>query len=278
VSGWLTVRCGSSPLLLSVPHAGIDIPPEIDGRLTSTWLARKDTDWWVDGLYELAAPIDATIVRTSVSRTVIDVNRDPSGVSLYPGQATTELCPTTTFDGEPLYRDGIVPDAVEIQRRKTLWFEPYHQALSSELARLRTIHDRVVLYDCHSIRSIIPRLFDGILPHFNLGTNGGASCAPELTAAVEEACDATSLSRVTNGRFTGGWITRQYGRPQAGVHAIQLELACRVYLAEPIGRVDETSWPVAFDNAYAAPTAAALSKILQLCVEFAIGTTRGATP
>jgi N-formylglutamate deformylase len=275
VSGWLTVQRGSAPLVLSIPHAGIDVPPDIDGRLTSTWLARKDTDWWVDRLYELAAPIDATLVRTSISRTAIDVNRDPSGASLYPGQATTGLCPTKTFDGEPLYRDGLVPDLAEIAWRTALWFQPYHEALSGELDRLRAVHEQIVLYDCHSIRSIVPRLFDGLLPYFNLGTNDGASCAPELTTAVEAACDATSLSRVTNGRFTGGWITRHYGRPKSGVHAIQMELACRGYLAEPLGPVDQATWPTLFEKAYAEPMAAALSEVLQVCILFAAGTTRG---
>jgi N-formylglutamate deformylase len=273
VSGWLTVQRGSAPLVLSIPHAGIDIPAEIEGRLVSTWLARKDADWWVDRLYALVAPIDATIVRTAISRTAIDVNRDPSGDSLYPGQATTELCPTTTFDGEPLYPNGLTPNAGEIERRTALWFKPYHEALAGELKRLRAVHQRIVLYDCHSIRSRIPRLFEGLLPHFNLGTYNGASCAPELAAEVETACDATSLGRVTNGRFAGGWITRHYGRPQSGVHAIQMELACRGYLAEPIGRVDEANWPARFDEAYAAPMTAALSKVMKACVDFSVGTT-----
>jgi len=265
-------------LVLSIPHAGTEFPPDIEGRLSSRWLARKDADWWIDRLYELAAPIDATIVRTAISRTVVDVNRDPAGTSLYPGQATTELCPTTTFDGEPLYRDRLMPDLAEIARRTTLWFQPYHDALARELARLRVVHERVVLYDCHSIRSFVPRLFDGLLPHFNLGTNNGASCAPELTAAVAATCEATSLSSVVNGRFTGGWITRNYGSPPADVHAIQMELACRSYLAEPIGHVDEETWPAPFDAAYAAPIAAALSKVLQVCTLFAAGKIRGAKP
>jgi N-formylglutamate deformylase len=272
----MTVRRGSSPLVLSIPHAGIDIPTEIEGRLTSTWLARKDTDWRVDRLYEAVAPADATIVRTAISRTVIDVNRDPAGTSLYPGRAITELCPTTTFDGEPLYRGSVLPDPAEIEKRTTLWFRPYHEALSAELARLRAVHDQVVLYDCHSIRSLVPRLFEGLLPHFNIGTNNGKSCASGLTAAVEAACDETSLDRVTNGRFTGGWITRHYGKPQTGVHAIQMELACRSYLDEPIGRVDEANWPVPFDNTYAAPIKAALSVVLKACAQFAKATNSGA--
>ena len=148
---------------------------------------------------------------------MIDVNRDPSGASLYPGQATTELCPTTTFDGEPLYRDGQAPDAAEIEQRKAAWFAPYHAALCRPSSSgCAAMHAQVVLYDAHSIRSAIPRLFEGVLAHFNIGTNGGASCAPELTAAVEAACDATSFSRVTNGRFRGGWITRHHGHPRRG--------------------------------------------------------------
>ena len=276
MSGWLTVRRGSVPLVLSIPHAGTEIPAEMESRLVSPWLGRKDTDWWVDRLYDCANSSGTTIIRTSISRTVIDVNRYPSGASLYPGQATTELCPTTTFDGERLYQSGQEPDAAEIERRKDRWFMPYHEALSVELQRLLDEHGQVVLYDGHSIRSSVPRLFDGILPHFNIGTNDGASCSPELTAAVEAACETTSFTRVTNGRFRGGFITRQYGQPAKGVHAIQMELACRGYLRESVGPVDETNWPPHFDDAHAAPMVAALGAILQACVRFAASTSRGA--
>jgi formiminoglutamase len=269
---WLKIQRGTAPLILSIPHAGTHIPASIETRLVSPWLARKDTDWWVDRLYDLKGPIDATVVQTAISRTVIDVNRNPLGTSLYPGQATTELCPTTTFDGELLYQRDQMPDAAEIEERKARWFEPYQAALASELTRLRDVHERVVLYDCHSIRSTIPRLFPGLLPHFNIGTNDGASCAPELTAAVERACDATSLDRVTNGRFRGGFITRNNGKPHDGIHAIQMELACRGYLAEPIGRVDAKNWPQPFDEVYASPMKAALFRVLQACISFASST------
>jgi N-formylglutamate deformylase len=190
---WLQITQGQAPLIISLPHTGTDIPPDIEADLTSPWLARKDADWWVDRLYAFAEDMGATIVRTAISRTVIDVNRDPSGASLYPGQTTTTLCPTTTFDGEPLYRDG-GPDAAEIERRRTLYFEPYHAALRAEIDRLRAIHPTVVLYEAHSIRSHVPRLFDGELAQFNLGTNSGQSCADALTAAVEAACDASGRS------------------------------------------------------------------------------------
>ncbi|ACA16145.1 N-formylglutamate amidohydrolase [Methylobacterium sp. 4-46] len=262
---WLAVRRGASPLLLSLPHTGTEIPPEIEAGLVSPWLARKDTDWFIERLYAFAADLDATIIRTSLSRTVIDVNRDPSGASLYPGQATTELCPTTTFDGEPLYRDGQAPDPAD---RRARWFDPYHAALQDELARLRRLHPRVVLYDAHSIRSEIPRLFPGLLPHFNIGTHGGQACDPALQERIEAICRGSGLSQVSNGRFRGGFITRAYGRPQDGVHAVQMELACRAYLAEPVGPVDPATWPVPYDPDHAAPVRAALQDVLSACLAF----------
>ena len=266
---WLTVRQGAAPLLLCMPHTGTDIPADIETKLVSAWLGRKDTDWWIDRLYSFAAQLDASVVRTAISRTVIDANRDPSGVSLYPGQATTELCPTTTFDGELLYHEGTVPSAEEIAARRNSWFEPYHRAVREQITRLRARHGAIVLYDCHSIRSQVPRLFTGLLPNFNIGTFSGASCAAELTQAIEQQCDRGAFTRVTNGRFKGGYTTRHYGRPAEGVHALQMELACRGYLREPLGGVDEGNWPCAYEERFAAPLSAILEQVLTACIRFA---------
>lgn len=261
---------GSTPLVVSFPHTGTDIPADIEAVLVSPWLARKDTDWWIDKLYDFAADLGATTIRTTISRTVIDVNRDPSGASLYPGQATTALCPTETFDGEPLYagRDG--PDAAEIAHRREVYFDPLHTALTREIARLRHLHPRVVLYDCHSIRSVVPRLFEGELPHMNIGTNSGRSCDVRLERAVESVCAASSFSFVSNGRFKGGWITRRYGRPDDAVHAIQMELACRGYMEEPEGEPDASNWPAPFDQARAGPMQGVLKAVLEACLAFAL--------
>jgi formiminoglutamase len=211
----------------------------------------------------------ATLVRTAICRTVIDVNRDPSGASLYPGQATTELCPLTTFDGEPLYKDGLAPDAAEIEARRALYFDPYHQALAAEVERLRAAHPRIVLYEAHSIRSRIPRLFEGELPNFNIGTNGGASCDPALQAAVETVCAASAFTHVVNGRFKGGWTTRRYGQPDAGVHALQMELACRGYMDDPKGPPTPDTWPAPYREDQAAPMRAVLADVLAACLAFA---------
>lgn len=266
---WLEIHRGESPLLVSFPHTGTEIPADIEGGLVSAWLARKDADWWVHLLYDFVRSLGGTTVRTNLSRTVIDVNRDPSGASLYPGQATTELCPTTTFDGEPLYQAGAAPDEAEIERRRGLYFQPYHDNLAGEIERLRAQHPRIVLYEAHSIRSHVPRLFDGELPHFNIGTNSGASCAPELTAGIEAACTRTSYTHVTNGRFKGGWTTRHYGAPARGVHAVQMELACRGYMTEPAAPFSSSNWPPAYDPAKAASMRVALTAVIEACLAFA---------
>jgi N-formylglutamate deformylase len=268
MSAWLEIERGEAPLVVSFPHTGTDLPAELTPRLVSPWLARKDADWYVDRLYAVALALGATTVRTTISRTVIDVNRDPSGGTLYPGQATTELCPTSTFDGEPLYRAGEAPGEAEIAERRTQYFEPYHAALGAELERLRARHGRVVLYDAHSIRSRVPRLFSGELPHLNLGTNHGASCDPELVRAIERACEDPRFSRITDGRFVGGWITRHYGRPEHAVHAVQMELACRGYLREP-DAPGPANWPPPFEPQRAAPLGAVLQRALAACLNFA---------
>lgn len=269
IPDWLTVHRGDAPLIVSLPHTGTDLPPELRPRLVSPWLARKDADWWIDRLYGFAADLGATVVRTAVSRTAIDVNRDPSGASLYPGRATTDLCPATTFDGEPLYRQGCGLAAGEADERRARWFDPYHAALDAEVARLRAAHGRIVVYDGHSIRSVVPRLFEGRLPVFNIGTNGGATCDPALSAGVADLCGGTGRSWVLDGRFRGGFITRRLGRPSEGVHAIQMELACRGYMREPEGPVDEAGWPTPYDQADAAPIRDALHRVLSHLIAFA---------
>lgn len=265
------IRRGQVPLVLSLPHVGTAIPKDIEARLVSPWLARKDADWWIDQLYEFAGELDATIVRAHWSRTVIDLNRDPTGVSLYPGQATTGLCPVETFDGEPLYRAGEEPTAVEIEARTEIYYRPYHAALAGEISRLHKSNDRVVVYDCHSIRSAIPRLFAGKLPVFNLGTNNGASADPELIQRVSGVIAGSGRSHVVDGRFKGGYITRHYGQPERGIHALQMELACRGYIRESLGHVGEASWPISFDPVFAGPTRLTLRAVLGACLAFAEG-------
>ena len=258
MTGQYMLRRGASPLILSIPHAGCQLIPGLAGRLSEAGRSLIDTDWWLEQLYSFAAEaFDASILSARLSRYVIDLNRDPSGVSLYPGQATTGLVPTSTFDGEAVYRPGLELGAEEIAERRRAYFDPYHEALEAEIARVRAKCGYALLYDCHSIRSVIPRLFSGVLPDFNLGTNSGASCAKSIEVAMSDALDKSAgseFTHVVNGRFKGGWITRHYGRPSENVHAVQMELACRAYM-------DETP-PFAFDEHKAATVRPVLIRVL----------------
>lgn len=228
-----TLHRGDAPLLVSLPHDGSFVPEDIAARLMPSARLVPDTDWHVSRLYDFARELGASILVPFHSRYVVDLNRPPDDTSLYPGQNTTGLCPIVQFSGEPVYQAGEEPQPDEIATRVATYWRPYHEALATELARLRALHGRVVLWEGHSIRSVVPFLFEGRLPDFNLGTAGGASCTPTLQRRLERVLDAQHrYSHVVNGRFKGGYITRHHGRPDEGIDAIQLELAQLNYMDE----------------------------------------------
>lgn len=244
---------GDSPVVLGLPHTGTHVPPDIMARLNANGQILADTDWHIHHLYDGLLE-GATTVRATFHRYVIDANRPPDDASLYPGQNTTGLVPMTDFDGQPIWSDP--PDASEIAARRAQFHAPYHAALRAEIDRIRARHGVAILYDCHSIRSQIPFLFDATLPDFNIGTASGASCAPALQDAVTQICaHAQGFSSTVNGRFKGGWTTRHYGQPQDGVHAIQMELAQSTHLATEAP-------PFAYDTAKAARLRPVLAEIL----------------
>jgi N-formylglutamate deformylase len=249
---------GSSCLVLGLPHTGRFVPADIFSRLTPVGQSLRDTDWHIERLYSGLLE-NITTVRATFHRYVIDANRDPLGTSLYPGQNTTGLVPVTDFDGQALWL--VEPTASEIEARRAAFHEPYHRALAAEIERVRAHHGQVILYDCHSIRSKIPFLFEGTLPDLNIGTNDGASCAGRVADQVVQICTNTvSYSSVLNGRFKGGWTTRYYGRPEQGVHAIQMELAQRCYL-------DSEEPPFAYNQAKADQLRTILERILRALSE-----------
>ncbi|MBA4800056.1 N-formylglutamate deformylase [Agrobacterium tumefaciens] len=221
---------GSSPIILGFPHTGTDVPPSIWDRLNDNGKLLADTDWHIHHLYEGLLE-NVTTVRATFHRYVIDANRDPSGTSLYPGQNTTGLIPESDFDGKAIWKGGEAPTEADIAGRLAAFHAPYHAALSAEIDRVKAIHGIAILYDCHSIRANIPYLFEGRLPDFNIGTDMGKTCAPEIEAStVAIAMAADGYTSILNGRFKGGWTTRHYGQPSSGVHAIQMELAQATHL------------------------------------------------
>ena len=256
----VTIERGDGPIVLGLPHTGTFIPADIWTQLNDIGRARSDTDWHIDRLYEdLLSGV--TTVRANFHRYVIDANRDPSGASLYPGQNTTGLVPLSDFDGQDIWVSRPSPEA--IAQRRTAFHAPYHQALQSELQRVRLRHGVAILYDCHSIRSNIPFLFDGTLPDLNIGTNMSTTCDARIESAVVSVCNAASgFSSTVNGRFKGGWTTRHYGRPADGIHAIQMELAQSTYLSH-----EAPPWP--YDDTRAARLRPHLASILSALADLA---------
>ncbi|MEO8132425.1 MAG: N-formylglutamate deformylase [Betaproteobacteria bacterium] len=226
-------RRGAAPLLVSMPHCGTFIPPALAADMTPAALEVPDTDWHLPQLYDFVAGLGASTLAATHSRYVIDLNRAPDGAVLYPGASNTELCPTTRFDFAPVYRDGRAPDGATIAGRVDTYWRPYHAALEAEITRIRAQHGYALLFDAHSIISVCARFFEGRLNDLNLGTGGGTSCDPALGERLfAQAQRDSAFTSVLNGRFKGGYITRHYGRPDAGIHGVQLELATCTYMQE----------------------------------------------
>ncbi|MFR0715058.1 N-formylglutamate deformylase [Enterobacterales bacterium BD_CKDN230030183-1A_HGKHYDSX7] len=251
---------GRLPLLISMPHAGLNLTPAVRDGLVDQARSLPDTDWHIPQLYDFAREMGASVVAAEYSRFVIDLNRPDDDTPLYTG-ATTGLYPATLFDGEPLFKAGQAPSAGERDTYLERIWRPYHAAIAQELARLRDTFGYALLWDAHSIRSQVPRLFDGKLPDFNLGTFDGASCDVELAARLEDACrQAQGYSHVLNGRFKGGYITRHYGDPAKDIHAVQLELAQSTYM-------DEVE-PFTYRDELARPTQAVLRRLLETALHW----------
>jgi N-formylglutamate deformylase len=221
----------------------------------------EDTDWFLDRLYAFVIDLGASLLVPTHSRYLIDLNRPRENAPMYAGQNNTELCPTRFFTGEPLYLEGLAPDAAEIARRVHTHWQPYHDTLQDELSRLHAVHGHAVLFDAHSIKSELPWLFDGTLPHMNLGTVGGTSCAPALRDALAGVFAAqTRYTHVVDGRFKGGHITRQNGRPALGVHAVQLEMCWRAYMQETL--------PCTWHEGRAAEVTPLLRRLVQTMIDW----------
>lgn len=260
-----TLHRGSQPLLVSVPHVGTQIPDDIAATLQPRALATEDADWHLERLYAFAIELGASMIVPRCARYVVDLNRPPENTPMYPGANNTELVPTRFFTGEPLYRDGLAPDAAEVERRVAEYWHPYHDALRGELERLRAVHGRAVLFDGHSIQAELPWLFEGRLPDLSLGTDAGSSCAPALRDRLAAVLAAQQrFSHVVDGRFKGGFITRHYGRPDEGWHAVQMEMCWHCYMRP----LPPQAAGQAYDEARAAEVQPLLRRLAQAMIDW----------
>jgi N-formylglutamate deformylase len=260
-------QAGTVPLLISMPHVGTSIAPEVAAQMLPVAAEKADTDWHLPLLYNMAQDLGASMLVAEYSRYVIDLNRAPDNANLYPGQDTTGLCPVDTFHKQALYAPDQLPDQAEVQRRIQHYWQPYHQQLQRELERLLALHGRVVLWDAHSIASVVPRFFQGRLPDLNFGTADQKACAPALQQALADSLHSTPAaapySHVFNGRFKGGYITRHYGQPERDIHAVQLEMSQCVYMNEAA--------PYAYRPDLAQQVQPVLQALLSRCIAFAQG-------
>lgn len=258
---------GQLPLLISMPHVGTEIPTSISEQLNPVAQIKTDTDWHLPLLYNMIDQLGASCIHARYSRYVIDLNRPSDDMNLYPGQDTTGLCPLDTFAKQPLYKNGQGPDAAEVEQRIQLYWQPYHQQLQAELARMRAQHGIAILWDAHSIASQVPRFFEGQLPDLNFGTADQQSCDHSLQALLADVMQAqsTSYTHVFNGRFKGGHITRHYGKPTQDIHAVQLEMSQCVYMNEQA--------PFAYREDLASKIQPLLKQLLQACLQWAAQTT-----
>lgn len=229
---------GNSPLVVSIPHDGRLLAPGLTERMTDAGRGMPDTDWHVRKLYSFVVELDATVISARYSRYVVDLNRPPNDATLYENQVVTGIVPDKTFSGADIYLGNQAPDRPEQEARVTQYWQPYHDCLADALDTVRDSFGYTLLWDAHSISSVVPMLFDGVLPDLNIGTNGGASCAAPMANAVASVGAESSYSTVVDGRFRGGYITRHYGVPGRGIHAIQLELAQHNYMDENDLRYD----------------------------------------
>jgi N-formylglutamate deformylase len=255
-----TLERGTAPLLISIPHRGTRIPEALAADMTPEALRVDDCDWHLERLYAFAKGLGASVLLPEYARYVIDLNRPPDDANLYPGRDTTGLCPVDTFDKAPLYRPGRAPDRAQIDARRATYWQPYHDALTQELASLRAKHDRVLLWEAHSIRSVVPRFFDGRLPDFNFGTADGTTAVAGLADMLAEIVKQDGrYTAIANGRFKGGYITRRYGQPAEGVHSVQLELTQATYMEETL--------PFAYDEARASQVQPLLERLVSAALE-----------
>lgn len=231
---------GTTPLLVSMPHVGTHIPEALKASMTSEALRLPDTDWHLEALYDFLVDLGASVLIATHSRYVVDLNRPKDDQNLYPGQDTTGLFPVDTFHRDPVYLNQVRVDETEAKHRVSTYWVPYHNQLSQTLENLKETHGIALLWDAHSICSVVPRFFEGKLPDFNIGTANWTSCDPGLLERIKAIAEASPYTTAVNGRFKGGFITRHFGKPHDNIHAIQLELSQATYMQE--------AYPYAFDE------------------------------
>ncbi|EAV43452.1 formiminoglutamase protein [Stappia aggregata IAM 12614] len=227
----ILVEEGQSPLIVCLPHSGTDIPNAVEKRLNATGRLQADLAWRLERVFDFHGELNATVLRSSISRYVIDLDRDPKTPVSAANDPARALCPATTLDGKRIYQEGEEPGPTEIEQRSLLFYTPFHKALRHQIDRLLRSHGKVIVLDCQSMRSHIKGVTDNGLPIVSIGTAGGTSCDPDLRNVLVGSFKGLEGFTVSvDEQIKGGFITQTFGRPERGLHAMTLLLAQRSYL------------------------------------------------
>lgn len=230
------------PIMLSIPHCGVDFPEELKHEYKSELAkAPDDTDWFVQRLYDFAPAMGITIIHAVYSRWVIDLNRDPDSKPLYTdGRIITPLCPTTDFLGTPIYKDErkeVAPE--EVRRRRERYYQPYHTKLKEVLSDVKGEFGKVLLWECHSIRQFVATIHKEKFPDLILGDVDETSASRQIIDTALQTLKDSRYQVNHNHPFKGGYITRQFCNPQNDEHALQLEMSKINYMDDTETKYDE---------------------------------------
>jgi len=235
-------RSAPSPVLVEVPHSGLRVPPEVESEIDATPLAMlRDSDIYVDQLYQHAPENGATLLVSRVSRYVVDLNRGPDEVdsAAVPRHPKGRHIPArgvvwrARTDGTPLLRAPLTVQ--QFTRRLELFYEPYHRTLREVASQIREQHGRVVIVAAHSMPSAGRRTLGGgevrradIVP----GTRGRSTADGRIIDLIDSHFREAGLSVKHDDPYRGGWTTSSYGAPKRGQHAVQIELNRALYVDE----------------------------------------------
>lgn len=241
-----------SSVLVEVPHSGLQVPPEVESEIDATPLALlRDSDIYVDQLYQRAPENGATLLVSRVSRYVVDLNRGPDDVdsAAVPKHPRARHIPArgvvwrARTDGTPLLRSPLTIE--QFSRRLELFYEPYHRTLREVAAQIRERHGQVMILAAHSMPSAGRRMLGGgqvrradIVP----GTRGRSTADGRIIDLIDSHFREAGLSVKHDDPYRGGWTTSSYGAPKRGQHAVQIELNRALYVDEQTSEIKKNDF------------------------------------
>ncbi|MBT8142061.1 MAG: hypothetical protein HKN88_03325 [Gammaproteobacteria bacterium] len=216
------------PVLASIPHSGTYVPDDIRVLFANKSVAHLPmTDWFLYHLYDFLPGLGVSVVAANVSRYVIDMNRSPLPLELYPGRFETKLVADSDFQGRSIFSSYPSQQQIDLYTQQV--HVPYHRALQQCLTSLQQAHGKVYLFDLHSIAKSATLIHAELDKDIYLGDRDGNSCSGQWTQMIADEFMQHKFSVQKNQPYKGGYITHHYGQ-DANVEALQIEMNQEVYM------------------------------------------------